>query len=146
MSGRRSTALLIPFVVGLLFLSGAAVTFARTLNFVIGASRTEASFAGSVSKSGGNHGGRFLYPRFRFIAADGRTRTVTSRSGSTDQPYGDGDKITVLYDPRDPEHAEIDSIWLWIAPLFLAPFGLFFSAIPAIVWLLLRRKWRRVSV
>ena len=143
MSQRSSTFVLLPlFIIGLMFLAGTAVTLTQTLTFVVHATRTEGAFVGAVAKSGGNHGGTFLYPQAQFTTPDGQTFKATSKSGSTDQPYADGDPITVLYDPQDPGHAEIESIWLWIGSLVLGSFGLLFSAIPAIVFFYLRKKSR----
>ncbi|PCE22020.1 hypothetical protein BWP39_20325 [Paraburkholderia acidicola] len=143
MPQRRSTFFVLPpFIIGLICLVAFAVTFTQTLSFVVHATRTEGAFVGAVAKSGGNHGGSFLYPQAQFTTPDGRTFKATSRSGSTDQPYADGDAIPVLYDPNNPGHAEIESIWLWIGPLALALFALFFCGIPAIVFFYLRKKSR----
>ena len=133
-------ALLIPFAIGLPFLIGAAITFVQVAAFVASATKTEATYVGSVAQSGGNHGGTFLHPRFRFTTRDGRVRTITSTFGSTDQPYDDGDQVELLYDPQRPEHAKVDSFQLWLTPLFLAPFGVFFTGIPAIVFLATRNR------
>ncbi len=141
MSGRGLIPLAIPFIIGLVFLVATIVTFARTLVFIVGATRTEATFVGAVAKRGGNHGGTFLHPQFTFTTEDGRRIIFTSPSGSTDQPYEDGQKVLVLYDAHDPAHAEIDSIGnVWLATLLLAPFALLFTIIPAAVFVLTRRQ------
>jgi Protein of unknown function (DUF3592) len=141
MSGRKIIPIAIPFAIGLVFLAATAVVVVRTLIFVAGANRTEAIFVGSVAKSGGNHGGSFLHPRFSFTTEDGRTVTITSSSGSTDQPYEPGEKVRVFYDPRDPADAEIDSVGdLWLPTLVLAPFALMFTLIPGTIFLLMRRQ------
>jgi Protein of unknown function (DUF3592) len=139
MSRRSLIAILVPFAIGLLLLIGAAVTFARVAIFVRGAAETEATFVGGVARIGGSHTGSFLYPRFRFTAPDGRVITITASSGSTDQPYDDGERVVVLYDPFHPEDAELDSL-LWMTPLFLVPFALLFTAIPAIIFIVMRRR------
>jgi len=135
-----SVALAVPFVIGLLFAIATIVTFSRTVLFVAGAARTEATYVGSVSRAGGRSGGTFLYPQFRFITEGGQAVTVTSRNGSTDQPYADGAAVSVLYDPAQPEQARPDSIMIWIVPLCLAPFALLFGRIPAAVLILSRRR------
>ena len=143
MAQRSSTYVLLPlFLIGLIFLAVTAVALTQTLAFVVHATRTEGAFVGAVAKSGGNHGGTFLYPQAQFITPDGRTFKATSRSGSTDQPYADGAPITVLYDPNNPAHAEIESIWLWIGSIIPGAFGLLFSVIPAIVFFSLRKRSR----
>ncbi|MFL9875352.1 DUF3592 domain-containing protein [Paraburkholderia megapolitana] len=143
MAQRSSTYVLLPlFIIGLIFLAVTAVALAQTLTFVVHATRTEGAFVGAVAKSGGNHGGTFLYPQAQFTTPDGRTFKATSKSGSTDQPYTDGAPITVLYDPNNPEHAEIESIWLWIGSIIPGSFGLLFSVIPTIVFFSLRKRSR----
>ena len=141
MSGRGIVPFAIPFVIGIAFLAATLVTFTRTLIFVTGANRAEASFVGAVATRGGSHGGSFLHPQFTFTTDQGRIVTTTSMSGSTDQPYESGQKVGVLYDPSDPAHAEIDSVLtLWVAPLVLLPFALMFTFIPAGVFLGISRR------
>ena len=130
MNGRR-IALAVPLVIGLLFAVAAMATFVRTALFVAGAARTDATFVGSVSRAGGRSGGTFLYPQFRFTTDRGQVVTMTSSSGSTEQPYADGETAPVLYDPSHPERAELDTYMVWIVPLFLAPFALVFTLVPA---------------
>lgn len=96
-----------------------------TVAFLARAEQTEARFAGAVARSGGNHGGTFLYPTFRFQTADGRSITFTSSSGSTSQPYAEGERIRIAYDPGRPEEARLLSfLTLWIAPVLLCGAGL----------------------
>ncbi len=103
--------------------------------FVLHASRAMGTFVGSVAHSGGNHGGTFLYPRFQFTTQNGQTMTFTSRNGSTDQPYNDGQQVPILYDPGAPAHAVIDSFWsLWTGTLFLSGFVLGFLGLPYWIW------------
>lgn len=131
---------LVLFAIGLPFLAGAAITFVQAASFVWTATKTQGTYAGSVARSGGGHGGTFLYPQFRFSTRDGRVVTVTSTWGSTDQPYDAGGQVAVLYDPRHPERGKIDSFQLWLAPLFLAPFGLLFAGIPMTILIVARRR------
>jgi hypothetical protein len=140
MSRSTRLGLLIPFAIGLPFLIGTAITFIQVVIFVSSATKTQAIYAGSVAHAGGSHGGTFLYPRFRFTAQDGRTVTITSTFGSTSQPYDDGEKVPVLYDLRHPEHAKPDSFQLWLTPLFLAPFGILLTGIPAIVFITIKNR------
>lgn len=140
MSRSSRFALLIPFVIGLPFLIGAAITFTQVAILVGSATKTEAIYAGSVAHAGGSHGGTFLYPRFRFTTRDGRLITITSTFGSTGQPYDDGEQVPVLYNPNHPEHAKADSFQLWLTPLFLAPFGILFTGIPAIVFVAIKNR------
>ncbi len=140
MSRSSLIGLLIPIAIGIVFLVGMAVSLAQVAIFVGHATKTEAAYVGSLARSGGSHGGTFLYPRFRFAASDGRVVTITSTFGSTEQPYSDGERVPLLYDPDHPEHAERDSFQLWLPPLFLAPFGLLFTGIPAIILIVMRNR------
>jgi Protein of unknown function (DUF3592) len=141
MTARYLIPIAIPFVVGLMFLAATAVSFVSTARFLVGATTTRASFAGSRVRTGGNHGGAFHYPQFSFRTADGRDVTFTAKSGSTDQPYLDGQRVTVVYDPARPEQAELYSFWsLWAGTLFLAAFALPFTGIPAVVFVLTRHR------
>ena len=136
----RSVGLAAPVIIGLLFAVAAIVTFAQAALFVAGAVRTDAIYVGSVSRAGGRSGGTFLYPQFRFTTDRGQAVTMTTRNGSTDQPYADGETVSVLYDPVQPDHAKLDSFMIWIVPLGLTPFALLFSLIPAAVFILGRRR------
>ncbi len=138
-------ALIIPFFVGLFFLAATLVTAARTAIFVFGATRTEATFVGALSRPGGSHGGTFYYPRFQFTATNGAVISVTSSSGATDQPFAKGQTVPMLYDPGQPERAVRDSLQLWHESLFLLPFGLVFTVIPVAVFYALRRRARKAN-
>ncbi|OAF11963.1 DUF3592 domain-containing protein [Bradyrhizobium neotropicale] len=112
-------------LVGLVSLGLGLFEFGSTFAFLARAEHTEARFAGAVARSGGNHGGTFLYPTFRFVTADGRSMTFTSASGSTDQPYSEGERVKIVYDPRRPEDARLVSfLTLWISPVLLCGAGL----------------------
>lgn len=94
----------------------------REIAFVFHASRATGIFAGAVARSGGNHGGTFLYPQFKFVTGDGQNVEMTSRFGSTNQPYNDGQKESVLYDPQKPTHAVLDHFWILWAPTVVLGF------------------------
>lgn len=112
-------------LVGLVLLGLGLVELGGTVAFLARAEQTDARFAGAVARSGGNHGGTFLYPTFQFVTGDGRSMTFTSSSGSTAQPYSDGERIRIAYDPRRPEDARLLSfLTLWIAPVLLCGAGL----------------------
>jgi hypothetical protein len=110
------------------------VTVARVAIFMDSATEPESAYVGSAARSGGDHGGTFLYPRSSFATQDGLAITLTSTLGSTNQPYDDGARVRLLYDPHDLEHANVNSLLPWLPTLFLAPFGLFFARIPAIIF------------
>ena len=78
--------------------------------------------------------------KFSFRTRDGQVAFVAG-IGFTGQPYVDGQRVTIVYDPANPEHAELASFWsLWAVTLFLAPFALPFAGIPAAVFVLMRGR------
>ncbi|MHC2578951.1 hypothetical protein ACVI1J_009240 [Bradyrhizobium diazoefficiens] len=110
---------------GLLLLGLGLFELGSTVAFLARAEQTEARFMGAVARTGGNHGGTFLYPSFQFTTIDGRSVTFTSSSGSTAQPYSDREQVKMAYDPRRPEDARLLSfLTLWIAPVLLCGAGL----------------------
>ena len=140
---RFSLPLAIPFAVGLVLLAVTLFTVATTLAFVSRAERAEAGFVGSEARVGGNHGGTFLYPSFAFRTKDGQRIVVRSTSGSTDQPYADGQAAAVLYLPSEPEAARLDSfVDLWAGSTATAIAGVLLTGIPAAVFVGMRRRAR----
>ena len=94
-----------------------------TLVFVARARSAEGVYVGSVAHVGGSHGGTFLRPQFRFVTAEGRKVIFTSRGGSTNQPFNDGQKVRVLYVPAAPTIARRESFFdLWFSSAFLGLF------------------------
>ena len=137
---RMRPAALIVLGVGVLLTALWLALLIPTLAFALRAHAAQGVFDGSVERRGGNHGGTFLHPQFRFRSDDGREVIFTSNVGSTDQPYEDGQRVRLLYDPKDPTHAFRDSLWdLWLAPLVTLPF----AALPLGIGLLLLRDASR---
>ncbi|OAF05723.1 hypothetical protein AYJ54_02160 [Bradyrhizobium centrolobii] len=128
-------------LVGLLLLGLGLSEAGSTAAFLARAEQAEGRFVGAVARTGGNHGGTFLYPKFQFVTTDGRSMTFTSTSGSTDQPYFDGERVRIIYDPQRPEDARLVSfLTLWIAPILLCCTGLLLSGGA----ILLRRRLKAV--
>lgn len=70
-------------------------------------------------------------PVVEFTAPEsGQTITFTSNSSSNPPAYDEGDDVTVLYDPAEPEEARIDSFMsLWFLPLLLLVMGGIFTPV-----------------
>ena len=103
---------------GLLMVVWLGVTW-PTLAFVVSARPVRAIFVGAVAHSGGNYGGTFLYPQFRFTTPAGQVVTFTGSSGSTGQPYTEGQAVKALYDPQNPTKAQRDGFFdLWAGSAF----------------------------
>jgi hypothetical protein len=141
MAARSLIPIAILFAIGPIFLAATAVSFISTARFLAGTTTAQASFAGSKVRRGGSHGGAFYYRQFSFRTRDGRQVAFVAGIGITDQPYVDRRRVTIVYDPANPEHAELASFWsLWAVTLFLAPFALLFTGIPAAVFVLMRGR------
>ncbi len=60
-------------------------------------------------------------PRVEFLSADGATLTFRSGTGRGVRDYANGAIVKVLYNPKDPTKAEIDTFMrLWFFPLVMA--------------------------
>ena len=129
---KGNTAFLIVATIGAVFLALAMFVGGREAAFVLRASKAVATFDGALLHSGGNHGGSFYYPQFRFLTGSGQSTLMTSKIGSTDQPYDDKQKVLVLYDPEKPTDAVLDHFWLLWGPT--AVLGLITLLFGAIAW------------
>jgi hypothetical protein len=87
-----------------------------------------------------NRGSGF-YPVVRFALPGGQTYVVRTTSGTSPPEFQVGQHVTVIYDPRHPESALIDSWRDLLAPLGLIVMGTFFGL--AMAWPLLRLLLRR---
>jgi hypothetical protein len=115
-----------PFL-GLVLLGGAgfAVYYQRSIS----AGRRQAQ--GKVIDLAGeiyNPGSTGVYrPIVRFHTPDGLEYEFKSEYGSRPAMYKVGQMVTVVYDPVDPERAEIrSSVGRWLVPAVMAFFGLGF--------------------
>jgi hypothetical protein len=84
------------------------------------------------------------FPIFRFTATNGQSYTVTSTNGERRTDWL-GKPVPVLYLPRNPEDAHIDTFaQLWMAQMVTGVVGGGFSVIPLSVFLR-KRKMRAVQ-
>ncbi|MGB8261715.1 MAG: DUF3592 domain-containing protein [Terracidiphilus sp.] len=100
-----------------------------------------------VSKAGNRDADRNVTyaPVFTFSTKDGKTVSVLSRTSSNPPAFHLGDRVTVLYDPANPEEARIDRLWqLWSLPLIFAALGLFLYLMSAAFALALRSLARQL--
>ncbi|RDJ93822.1 DUF3592 domain-containing protein [Lacticaseibacillus rhamnosus] len=63
------------------------------------------SFAGS---------GPIYRPTVEFTTADGTKVTATSPFGTNPRPGHEGDTVTVLYDPRNPQRMRVETQSRWV--------------------------------
>jgi hypothetical protein len=91
------------------------------------------------------------HPRVRFRTRSGRDMEFVSSTGSSPAAYRENEGVTVLYDPEDPGHAEIDGfLSVWLLPVLLIGMGSVFAGggTTALVWMRRRRQlgeWLRVN-
>jgi hypothetical protein len=85
-------------------------------------------------------GGHKYDPVARFVARGGQTYVVRDTVGADPPEFRVGEKVTVYYDPQDPQRALIDSDHLWLLPVAFLVGGTFFGLVGA--WPLLPRRRR----
>lgn len=74
--------------------------------------------------------GSDYYPRVRFLTESGQEVEFQSNSGFASSAYRLGDMVPVLYDPEDPNEAEISSFTVSKLPIVLAfMFGVLFCVL-----------------
>ena len=98
-----------------------AVAFVGTQKFRRSAARADGlviELVRSRHGSGGDLGSNYTYyPRFSFTTLDGQQLSILSDIGNSPAAFKVGDKVVVLYDPRNPSDGQIDSAsQLWILP------------------------------
>jgi hypothetical protein len=128
-SGFERWAPRVGLAVGIGLLVAGAATFVHTLRFVERAERatgTVIDLSEVIDRSEGSISVVY-HPVVRFTTAEGRTVEFRSPSGSSSPPDV-GDRVGVLYDPDDPQDAELSGFFdLWLFPIVLVPLGILFS-------------------
>jgi hypothetical protein len=95
----------------------------------------------------GNHSRRHrhkltYYPVLRYRTHADTQHEVTASVGSNPPRYREGDRLTVLYNPANPEEVRIRSfLHLWLLPLLFGGMGGIFMLVGAVVWM--ASPWRR---
>jgi Protein of unknown function (DUF3592) len=98
---------------GVLALAFGVVWLVLTVRFVADADRTTGTVV-DVESSTDADGYETFYPVVRFTTADGREVEFRSDSGSSSPP-STGNRVDVLYDPDDPQDAELSGFLdLWV--------------------------------
>lgn len=109
----------------IIFLILSACFFVHSINV----KRTAVAAEGDVValRTGeGDDGGTLYYPVIRFADRGGQEHMLYSRMGSRPAAFAVGERVTVLYDPTNPDHASIDSFFgLWAVPAILGIIGVF---------------------
>jgi hypothetical protein len=116
------------------FASAAALMLiiALTAGVIVGqAAGREISAAGVVvalRQDRGSDGSSYFYPVVEFKLPNGETQTLRSNAGTNPPAYRQGDAVTVLFDPQQPEQARIQSFGSsfdrWIVSIITGILGL----------------------
>jgi hypothetical protein len=110
---------LIFVVVGAVLGVGALFALVRTRRFLAQAYEAAAEVVGLQQRLGTNQE-RAYYPVLRYRTQGGTTHEVVSSVGSNPPRYQEGDRLSVLYDPENPENMRIHSFLnVWAFPLIL---------------------------
>jgi hypothetical protein len=138
-------AIAIVFVCGILgmgplFLTISLVTTVQRLVFLHEAERAQGQVVALRQARTRRTSRPAYFPTFRFTATNGQSYTVSSSNGERRTDWL-GKPVPVLYLPRHPEDAHIDTFaQLWMAQMVTGVVGSGFSVIPLAVLL----RWRRM--
>ncbi|MFH6990099.1 DUF3592 domain-containing protein [Flavobacterium collinsii] len=114
------------FIPGLTLLVGAFYLFQQKLNFIEKANIVYGTVIESIPLAG-NKNGSLYYPNVSFVTKSGKQIDFTSNVGTSLPSYIEGSSVKVLYDPTNPNKAEIDGIYGYIVdPMLLGGLGVFF--------------------
>lgn len=128
---RFVAVLLLGFVVlGIGLLVASAFAYRSTRTFLASAASAEGTIV-AYAESRDQEGHLSYYPVVSFRAKDGQRVEFQAHTGGSNRgPLGE--RVAVLYDPRSPHEAAINSFFsLWFAPLLLLALGLGFAGIGA---------------
>ena len=118
-------------MIGGLITMGGLMWLIRTAVFVSGSDKS----AGQIIAMERTKGSRGVYPVFTFTDSSKNVRT--QRSGIPEHSFKVGERLTILYDPANPKHAEIDTFQtVWLPPFEVTGFGLLFGGFSWIMLLL----------
>jgi hypothetical protein len=136
--------------VGLVFiLVGAGVSYS-TYHFLQTALRAQGEvfdLAARRNTSSSSSRSTLLYfPVVRFDAANGQKIIFESSTGTSPAAYEVGERVTIVYDPREPGNASIESFFaFWFMPTLFGGLGSLLLAVGSgILWLPRRTRQRRV--
>ncbi len=121
----------ISVIIGFCLMLAGGYTYLQARNFITSAVRAQGTVVQLVERSGGK--GRTFCPVFSFVDTAGKEHKIYSNWGSKPPRFNVGEKVTVLYNPRSPEDARLDTFFeLWGLPTILSIIG----AVHTGAWLL----------
>jgi hypothetical protein len=111
-------------VIGLAFITLAVLIVINTRKFIAGAEYAQ----GTVVQMIGDRDG--YSPVVKFSTAEGREISFEQAGRSNPPGYSVGEGVQVLYQPKEPDNARIDSFQeLWLLPMIFGGMGLVFASI-----------------
>lgn len=131
-------------VLAALMITAGIAGFINEQRFLQTASKAQAAVVEMVQRNG-DHGSSYA-PVYVFRDAAGKEQKVYSRCSSYPPAYQVGDKINVLYDPRSPRDAQIDSffdMWGWMA--IVGGIGLVYAVTGPVLLFFARRMKLRAA-
>lgn len=126
--------------VGIIVMVGGLCWLIQTISFV----KRAATAPGQITemKVENDVDGTMYQAIFTFTDQTGKTHTQRSDITESNPSFQAGEKVTVLYDPANPEESKIDSFTtLWLFPVIFGGGGLVFAGFSGL-WLFL---WTRHS-
>jgi hypothetical protein len=93
-------------------------------------------------------GGQTNYaPIFRFTARDGQMYTITSNTSSNPPAFQVGERVSVLYQSDQPQHARINRfLQLWLLPLVFAILAFVECFVIAVIFSTIRKYRKRLRL
>jgi len=128
-------------VIGIGMLIGFTLTYRQSRAFIAGAERSDGEVVDVEYNRRPRDSTGMYCPVFQFMTKDGHKIRVTSKIRSSSPSYHKGAKVTVLYDPKIPENAAIQSFLdLYFLPMVFGLIGVGFTGAGAgmIGWDILR--------
>jgi Protein of unknown function (DUF3592) len=126
---------------GVVFIIVGAVLLVFTVRFVADAERATGTVVDLDRRRSSSDGALLFYPVVRFTTANGEAIEFVDSTGSRPPLETPGDRVEVLYDPDDPNDAELSGIFhVWLVPAGLLVLG---SAFLGTTWFAGPRAARR---
>lgn len=131
-------------VVGMFLLMGAGAIYKSSSDF-IGAAFSTAGTVVALEQSRNKNSATYA-PVVQFLAGQDEPVEFTSSIGSNPASYHIGERVSVLYLPKDPYDAKLNDFFaLWGAPIIMGALGGMFFIIGLALMLFARFRIKRVE-